>query len=198
MDNYFTIIVLASEHELPSQIIDYKYAKYLFTGVGMVNAAIALVKELQHNHPNSVRVLNIGTCFGISHAKPGTILQMHEVNYDIEPDLVNITKYRLVPFIPSVINNKLISGNKFVTPENYLNLSNPNVDACDMEAFAIAEVCHQFAVPLKVVKVVSDSMLHPLSPLAWKDTLAQLHESIKNEIDIQLRLDDYYIPSPVQ
>lgn len=130
----------------------------LFTGVGKINAAIALTRALSAT-PTSL-VINFGTAGAIAPGLEG----LHEVGRVLQHDMIAepLAPRGKTPFDscsgsiesgrPGVV---CATGDRFVTSVDPWLIAR-NVDVVDMELFAIAAVCREFKVPWRAFKYVSD------------------------------------------
>lgn len=160
--------------------------------IGKVHTAVYLSKLFEEL--NIDRVFNIGTSGGInpnlkiSDVVIATKVCFHDVdvtgfNYELgqmcgcptyfECDTdyvdskVNDSKY-------SVVKGLIVSGDQFVTKKNLesLNILKFNdVQACDMEAAAVGQVCHLYQIPFVVVRSISDIVTKDNNSKAFDDNL---------------------------
>ncbi len=130
----------------------------LFTGVGKINAAIALTRALATT-PISL-VINFGTAGAIAPGLEG----LHEIATVLQHDMIAepLAPRGKTPFdsCPGTIDSGrtgivCATGDRFVTSADPW-LIERKVDVVDMELFAIAAVCREFKVPWRAFKYVSD------------------------------------------
>lgn len=151
------------------------------SGIGKVNAAMATTLLLEIYKPDVV--LNTGSAGGFKHAlEVGTIVISDEVRHHD----VNVTifgyEHGQVPGLPAsyVADKKLIelakeavdeigehthavgliaSSDSFMSDVEHVERVKelfPTMIAAEMEAAAVAQVCHQFDVPFVVIRALSD------------------------------------------
>jgi adenosylhomocysteine nucleosidase len=130
----------------------------VYSGVGKVNAAIA-VADLIHQHRPRL-VLNFGS---VGRVRPGP-QGLLEVGQVVQRDMVAepLAPRGTTPFHngPPVLRSGLpglvcASGDSFVTaPDPWFAAQ--GVDVVDMELFAIAAVCERKGVPWRALKFISD------------------------------------------
>jgi len=151
----------------------------LYCGVGKVNAAIALTRELRryvHGGEPLPLVLNFGTA-GSRVYETGTLLACHEF---IQRDMdvrglgfaLGVTPFDAAPLslkfepvftdlIPAVCG----SGDSFATVECDVPCA-----ALDMEAYALAKVCWLEGANFACVKYVTDGADHA-APADWQNNV---------------------------
>lgn len=151
------------------------------SGIGKVNAALSTTLLLQTYQPDIV--INTGSAGGLqSGMQVGTVVISTEVvHHDVD---VTAFGYALgqVPRLPEtyVADDKLVqlaeevvaeigehpsaigligSGDVFMSNPERVQLVQqqfPTMIAAEMEAAAVAQVCHQFGVPFVVIRALSD------------------------------------------
>ena len=163
------LIVSALEIETQGKLEDWRPYNLLITGVGKVNATYSLTKRLQidgsMNFDSRINlVINYGTA-GSRKYKKGDLIdctrfiqrdmdvtglgfQIGETPFEREPSIVIESKSK---FNPIGINATCGTGDNFVEDRtNYYG------EVVDMEAYALAKVCHNFDVPFISFKYISD------------------------------------------
>lgn len=147
----------------------------LYTGIGKVNAAIALTRRLteyvERNEPLPL-VVNFGS------AGSGTFLtgQMVSCSEFIQRDMdvrplgfeVGVTPYDEIPrvlrfavHVPGLPRGVCGSGDSFAT-----DLTGAACDVVDMEGYALAKVCWAYGAQLACAKFISDGADHGAAD-AW-------------------------------
>ncbi|MFC3396476.1 5'-methylthioadenosine/S-adenosylhomocysteine nucleosidase [Brenneria rubrifaciens] len=152
----------------------------LKSGIGKVSAALGTTLLLEHCQPDAV--INTGSAGGLSPTlKVGDIVVSDEVRYhdaDVtafgyEPGQMAgcpaafIADERLITLAQDAINKLqlnavrglVISGDAFINgaePLARIRNTFPQAIAVEMEATAVAHVCHQFGVPFVIVRAISD------------------------------------------
>ena len=149
--NYVLAVALAEE--LEGILGDYNT---LFTGVGKINATMALTKYLVEN-PDTDLVINYGTAGGIDPDMKGMLHVGKFVQSDMDCRDFGFDMYQ-TPYETKtqeiVVDTKgftCYTQDKFATvaPEGYCN-------CVDMEAYALAKVCMTFDINFKCMKFISD------------------------------------------
>ncbi|MGC1387417.1 MAG: 5'-nucleosidase [Steroidobacteraceae bacterium] len=141
----------------------------LYCGVGKINAAVALTRELRryvhHARPLPL-VLNVGTAGSPAYAT-GSLLECHEfMQRDMDVGglgfALGVTPFDEVPprlsferRFPRLTAAVCGSGDSFVT-----SLSSADWAVVDMEAYALAKVCWIEKAPFACVKYVTDGADH--------------------------------------
>lgn len=132
----------------------------LFTGVGKINAAYALTRQLSRHRPRLV--VSLGTAGSPVHPTHALVECTELVQRDMDARGLGfehgttpmdtlpavLTLPRRLPDLPAV---RCGSGDSFVTERD-----RHDCEVVDMEAYALAKVCAREGVDLLVVKYVTD------------------------------------------
>lgn len=150
------------------------------SGISKVSAALGTTLLLDHFKPELV--INTGSAGGLAPSlKVGDIVVSHEVRYhDVDvtafgyepgqmaqcpasfnaaPSLVALAEEIIDRLGMHAVRGLVVSGDAFINGAEGLariRRTFPQAIAVEMEATAIAHVCHQFAVPFVVVRAISD------------------------------------------
>ena len=161
--------------------INGKAVALLQSGIGKVAAAIGTAALLQLTKPDAV--LNTGSAGGVARGlKVGDIVISDETRYhDVDVTAFGYEKGQLPANPAAFLSDKkladlaekvaqeqgqsvkrglICSGDSFINSEQkiaQIKADFPNVTAVEMEATAIAQVCHAFIVPFVVVRAISDA-----------------------------------------
>jgi adenosylhomocysteine nucleosidase len=175
------------------QVFEQSGIPVLYTGVGKVNAALTLMRALpllRTAHRPPPRVVNFGSA-GSRRFPTGTVVActtFHQRDMDVsglgfEPGVTPFEETPSVltfpvPFadLPAVSCG---TGDSFETGERAARC-----DVVDMEAYALAKVCHLEAVTFACVKYVSDGADHA----AAADWQANHHRAADIFLDLYRRL----------
>lgn len=159
-----TLFVLALKQEARG-LLEPLGADILYTGIGKVNAAHFLTRELtlrRHQNRLPVRVVNLGTA-GSRSFRTGELVACHRFlqrDMDVTPlgFALGETPYESTPVIletdivfPDLACGLCGSGDSFVTGEMAMPC-----EVLDMEAYALAKVCRAEAIPFAAVKYITD------------------------------------------
>ena len=176
--------------------------KILCTGVGKVNATYALMKELSKRHqrglPSPKLVLNFGTA-GSRSFLTRTLVECTEFvqrDMDLTPARIprGHTPYESTPWkieVPKRFSDlpKGVcgSGDNFEVQEPLVSC-----DVIDMEAYALAKVCHFESIPFCSVKFITDGANSDAHadwssnlPLAAR-SFADVYEQMVRKLDTDL------------
>ncbi|MFI6157055.1 nucleosidase [Kitasatospora sp. NPDC051170] len=130
----------------------------LLTGIGKVNAAVALATVLAQGEKPS-EVVNLGTAGALRPGLEGT----HHIAQVIQHDLDTPALYALTgrnygaPLVVSKGDGPVLAtGDLFVSEEAARERLARHADLVDMEGYAVATVAHRAGVPVRLVKHVSD------------------------------------------
>ncbi len=163
-----TLVVFALRTE-SAGVFESANVPVLYCGVGKVNAAIALTRELaRYTQLGQVapRVLNFGSA-GSRRYATGSLVACHEfVQRDMDVRGLGF-ELGVTPFddVPSLLRFDPVftllpaavcgSGDSFATAAVGVDC-----DVIDMEAYALAKVCWRSEVPFACAKYVSDGADH--------------------------------------
>lgn len=155
-------------HELP----------ILVTGVGKVNAAIAVTTILAKHRPASV--VNLGTAGALRDGVTGT----HVISKVIQHDLNDAAIYDMVgihfgaPFeFEGGEGTVLATGDRFVSKTEVRERLALEAHLVDMEGYAVARAARWAGVPVTLVKEVSDQAGEQAAK-SWSETLDECAESL--------------------
>ncbi|PWC09862.1 5'-methylthioadenosine/S-adenosylhomocysteine nucleosidase [Brenneria roseae subsp. americana] len=152
----------------------------LKSGIGKVSAALGTTLLLEHCQPDVV--INTGSAGGLaSTLKVGDIVVSDEVRYhdaDVtafgyEPGqmagcpaafiaderLIMLAQDAIASLQLNAVRGLIVSGDAFINgaaPLARIRHTFPQAIAVEMEATAVAHVCHQFGVPFVIVRAISD------------------------------------------
>lgn len=152
----------------------------LKSGIGKVSAALGTTLLLEHSKPDVV--INTGSAGGLAPTlNVGDIVVSDEVRYhdaDVtafgyEPGqmagcpaafladekLIALAQEVIAELQLNAVRGLVVSGDAFINgaePLARIRTTFPKAIAVEMEATAIAHVCHQFSVPFVVVRAISD------------------------------------------
>ena len=175
------LIVVALYEEFPSEMKPSGY-NLIYTGIGKVNAAIALTKYLTTN-PHVDAVYNYGTA-GAS--DPDVAGELLEVGAVLERDM-DLTALGVPMYVTERGQNPLIytdnknteivcgTGDSFSQPEKPYHI-------VDMEAYALASVCFNFDVPFHCYKYISDTSADEDQAQSWKDNVSKGAKKFLNRL----------------
>ncbi len=156
----------------------------LYCGVGKINAAVALTRELRrydHHAQPLPLVLNVGTAGSPAHAT-GSLLECHEfMQRDMDASglgfALGVTPFDEVPprltfarRFPQLTAAVCGSGDSFVT-----SVSPADWAVVDMEAYALAKVCWIEKARFACVKYVTDGADHAAAH-HWQSNLHKAAE----------------------
>lgn len=128
----------------------------LVTGVGKVNAAIAVASILAETSPT--RVVNLGTAGALHDGMTGT----HVIGSVWQHDLDDAAIFALAglhfgePVHLSDDGPRLVTGDQFISDDTERARLGQIADLVDMEGYAVARASLHAGVPVTLVKQVSD------------------------------------------
>ncbi len=152
LDDSPSILIVAALAE------ELDYPGVLHTGLGKVNAAYALTRELQRRRPKLV--VNYGTAGGLNPSLTGLVEIRRVLQVDMEAEPLaprGQTPFSPGPFqLDSGADGVVCgSGDRFVTAVDPWLLQH-GVEVVDMELFAIAFVCQREGISWRSFKYISD------------------------------------------
>jgi adenosylhomocysteine nucleosidase len=191
------LIVCALEQETQGQLDNYfdDERQILYTGVGKVNATLKLTQRLHSSHLHYMPkmpelVINYGTA-GSRKYEQGELVdctKFTQRDMDVtgmgylkgQTPFENLTPmildYDHVEFNP--IGKKLRCG----TGDNFVQTDKDTYsDVFDMEAYALAKVCHHYKVPFISFKYITDNA-DEHSSKDWVDNCSDGVREFKNKI----------------
>lgn len=127
------------------------------TGIGKVEAAAATARAIAEHRPTLV--VNVGTAGALRPGVSGLFVPSVVVNHDLSAEAIRALGHEAVDEIEIVggDGSTLATGDLFVTDPAVRDRIAARADLVDMEGFAVARACAVFDVPVRLVKVVSDT-----------------------------------------
>ncbi|MBW8318804.1 MAG: 5'-methylthioadenosine/S-adenosylhomocysteine nucleosidase [Arenimonas sp.] len=166
----------------------------LMTGVGPVEAAIALTRTLSRLEAENQRpdlVVSLGSA-GSASLEQTEIYQASSVSYrDMDASPLGFEKGR-TPFldlpaavelplrIPGVPTASLSTGANIVSGATYDAI---DADMVDMETFAVLRTCHAFSLPLIGLRGISDGKQELKHVDDWKEYLHVVDRKLALTVD---------------
>ncbi|AVM01356.1 nucleosidase [Gordonia iterans] len=153
---YDDVLVVAATRAEAAHVPDD--AQLLITGLGKVRAASSLTRRLATEPGRFRRVINIGTAGALHRHHGGLYVPSRVVEHDISAAELHALGYPVQDCweVSDGDGSVLATGDTFVTDESVRLRLAARADLVDMEAAALAHVCADFSVPIRLVKVVSD------------------------------------------
>lgn len=156
------LLALALPHENADDRLGAHGHELLYTGVGKVNAALALTHALATRERDGLLVVNLGSA-GSPVFRSGDVVQArHFFERDMDARAIGVP-LGLTPFedethiessllLPGLPQATCYTGDSFVTePHPHLDL-----EIIDMEAYAMAKACQRLGVPFASLKFITD------------------------------------------
>ncbi|MEO5876013.1 MAG: nucleosidase [Streptosporangiaceae bacterium] len=128
----------------------------LLTGMGKVNAAVAVARVLASERPSEI--VNLGTAGALRPGLHGT----HLISRVLQHDLDSATLHALTgltvgaPLTLQPAGPVLATGDVFVSAEKVRAELAEIADLVDMEGYAVAAAARSAGVPVRLVKHISD------------------------------------------
>ncbi|MER7167561.1 nucleosidase [Micromonospora sp. NPDC000207] len=129
----------------------------LLTGMGKVNAAIALATALARG-PLPASVINLGTAGALRPGNTGVHEVSRVLQHDLDTELLRTLTGQTVgaPLALADSGPVLATGDQFIADDDARDRLAAQADLVDMEGYAVAATAHHFGVPVRLVKQVSD------------------------------------------
>jgi len=149
------LVVIALEEELPGTL-PTGYKK-LVTGVGKVNATLALTAELCYNDRYS-KIINYGSAGGSKEIKGELVGVSAVIERDMDCTPLGLPLYVSPGDEEQMIVCQTKHDSLFVcgTGDSF-SVPHINYQICEMEAYALAKVATKFQIPFDCYKYISDS-----------------------------------------
>ncbi|MDP9866972.1 MULTISPECIES: nucleosidase [Streptosporangium] len=149
------LLVLAVREE--AQFLDLDLP-VLLTGMGKVNAAVALATVLARR-PHPSHIVNLGTAGALRPGWTGTHVIGTVIQHDLDTDLLRTLTgetYGAALTLNADGGPVLATGDAFIAEEAARERLAARADLVDMEGYALAAAAARADVPIRVVKHVSD------------------------------------------
>lgn len=151
------LIVMALPMESQRQFDDIPV---LYTGVGKVNAAYALAKAIHTRRPKEI--INLGSAGSPVHRAGELVCCTRFIQRDMDVQPLGFAPFQ-TPFEdhPTVLENgrevEGLTAYTCGTGDNFhTDGSHEEYGVMDMEAYALAKLCHVESIPFTCIKFISD------------------------------------------
>jgi adenosylhomocysteine nucleosidase len=145
----------------------------LLTGMGKVNAAIALTSVLSRG-PHPSEVINLGTAGALRSGWTGTHVISTVIQHDLDSKLLQSLTGE-TPGAPLTLNTDegpvLATGDTFVADEAGRERLAVHAHLVDMEGYALAAAATGAGVPVRLVKHISDDAGEGAAK-TWRDSVS--------------------------
>lgn len=157
--------------------------RYCETGIGKVNAALAVYSAVLEQRPDCI--LNMGTAGSVTHPV-GTIVSCGRF---LDRDMEQLKDFG-VPyqheFVDQLVQMPLFQGLDLAhvcnTGDSFVTEIIDQADVVDMENFAVAEVCSRAGIPLVSVKYITDR-IGENSIAHWEEKLHDANVGLQSFFD---------------
>lgn len=149
----------------------------LVTGVGKVNAAVAVSTILGTHSPTAV--INIGTAGALRDGLAGTHLMSSVVQHDLDDTALHALTgvHASEPIQLTADGPVLASGDAFVADQLMRERLASLADLVDMEGYAVAKAAQVAQIPVLLVKHVSDQA-DAAAGRSWRETVDDCAERL--------------------
>lgn len=150
------VLVVAATHAEAAHVPEH--LPVVVTGLGKTAAAVGVTEALVGVDLSGLLVVNVGTAGALRDGLEG----LHEVgsvlNHDINGDAIRALGYDPEDVLHIGASEVVLaSGDLFVTDPVVRSRLAERAHLVDMEGYAVAYACGRFAVPVRLVKHVSDN-----------------------------------------
>ena len=204
LDSERILIVCALEQETQEELNDWEpftddpVWNVLYTGVGKVNATYKLTKHFGsfHSAPAIRRNYELVINYGTAGSRDLPIGELVDCTKFIQRDM-NAIQFGFMkgqtPFendVPLMLDSTHIEFNPIQkhqvcgTGDNFVDNvkdEHSNIDVFDMEAYALAKVCHYYHIPFISFKYITDNV-NEHSVKDWKENLADGIKEFKERV----------------
>jgi adenosylhomocysteine nucleosidase len=159
----------------------------LLTGMGKVNAAVALVSVLARR-PRPSGIINLGTAGALRPGWRGTHVVGTVIQHDLDRDALGLLTGECwgQPFVLADRDGPtLATGDVFISDPIVRKRLAERAALVDMEAYALVAAAKRAGVPIRVVKHVSDSA-SVAAARSWRATMAGSARALAEWIDSNL------------
>jgi adenosylhomocysteine nucleosidase len=164
----------------------------LITGVGPVEAAVAVTRALAEARPLPQLVVSLGSAGSRALEQCG-LYQATSVGYrDMDASALGFPKgqtpfldlepvQQLGPLLPGLAGASLSTGANIVSGAAYDGI---DADMVDMETFAVLRACQAFGVPLVALRGISDGAAELGHVNDWTQYLHIIDEKLASAVDL--------------
>lgn len=164
----------------------------LMTGVGPVEAAVAVTRALAEARPLPRLVVSLGSA-GSRRLAQCAVFQAISVSYrDMDASPLGFAKGQtpfldqapvqdLEPMVPGLMGASLSTGANIVSGVTYDGI---DADMVDMETFAVLRACQTFGVPLVALRGISDGAAELGHVDDWTQYLHVIDEKLAAAVDV--------------
>lgn len=170
------LLVLAVKEE--AQFLDTDLP-VLLTGMGKVNAAVALATALAHG-PRPAHIVNLGTAGALRPGWTGTHVVGTVIQHDLDIDLLRTLTgetYGAALTLDAEDGPVLATGDAFIANEAARERLAIQAHLVDMEGYALATAAARAGVPLRIVKHVSDDAGEGAAK-SWRESVADCAQAL--------------------
>lgn len=138
-------------------------ADLLVTGIGTLNCAIALTRELAGRQQLPEHILNFGTAGALRDGISGVFEIDRVFQHDFSSDLISqmigrpLPNARGLPVTGKLPVAHLATGDAFISDSETRARLAQQAHLCDMEGAAVAAVAETFGISVTLLKQVSDN-----------------------------------------
>ncbi|WP_334123964.1 MULTISPECIES: phosphorylase family protein [Glutamicibacter] len=161
---------------------------HLISGVGKVNASVALAGAIADGNIKNVIVLGTAGVVGHAGEDRPSLDTIYQVTKLIQHDFpLPSATVETTGDIVLETQATMATGDVFVSDEKQRNhVKELGASLVDMEGYAYASICQRFNVPLQIFKIPSDYADDSISIDAWDDIAKQKSVQLREFFDKHL------------
>ncbi|UXN31579.1 purine-nucleoside phosphorylase [Glutamicibacter sp. M10] len=185
MSDQKSLLVFAHQDEA----VAFADVEHLISGVGKVNASVALAGALADGNIKNVIVLGTAGVVGHAGEDRPSLETIYQVTKLIQHDFplpsadVDPTGEILLPDFQAV----MATGDVFVSnDEQRVHIKELGASLVDMEGYAYASICQRFDIPLQIFKIPSDYADDSASIDEWDEIAKQKSVALREFYDKNL------------
>ncbi|WP_240670378.1 nucleosidase [Actinoplanes solisilvae] len=132
----------------------------LITGLGKVNAAMALTRALMAATEEPSMILNIGTAGALRDGVTGLHVVRRVIQHDLNTELLrSLTDQTFGGPLDLAEPDGVVlaTGDSFIADDTSRTRLAARADLVDMEGYALVSAANELGVPIRLVKYVSDN-----------------------------------------
>lgn len=165
-----------------------RFPEWRISGMGKVKALTVAAELIHHYRCDSITLF--GFCGGLAGLVEGDVVEPNiyiegdndgriiKYNY---PNIIKMTDLVTDKLLDKSIQCPMVTADQFML-ENKYDFKYSQM-ACDMEAYAIAYMCHDLLLPFRTIKVVSDIVGWKKNERAYRGAPKKLDQVMNHALD---------------
>lgn len=156
------LLTVALPHENADDLLSAHGHELLYTGVGKVNATLALARALATRDHDGLIVVNLGSAGSRTFAAGQVVQAQRFFERDMDASAIGfplgLTPFETDVHIDSALLVPGMPGATCYTGDSFVTTAHPQLglEIIDMEAYALAKVCQHYGIPFASLKFITD------------------------------------------